>query len=151
MNYDDLLEHAKIEGLQVKELPLQSADGRIRGDRIAIREDIETTTEKACKLAEELGHHHTTVGNIIGENGKQERQARFWAYEHQIGLEGLIRAFDARCQNTYEAADFLGVTEEFLIDAIYAYKGKYGPYVRIGQHTIIFEPTLYVIERIERR
>ena len=45
---------------------------------IAINTSVNTTTEKACVLAEELGHHYTSVGNIIdmdsSSNRKQERQ-----------------------------------------------------------------------------
>lgn len=52
--YEELLEEAREEGLVVKEKDLQSCDGRIKGNKIAIRKDIETTAEKADTLAEEL-------------------------------------------------------------------------------------------------
>ena len=89
-NYESLLEVACSEGLIVKEKPLQSSDGRIKGNRIAIRKDLATTTAKACVLAEELGHHYTSVGNIIDmsgiQNRKQERQARLHGYKRLVGL-----------------------------------------------------------------
>ena len=82
MDYEALLVEADKDGLIVKEKPLQYNNGRVKGNRIAIRKDIETSAEKACVLAEELGHHHTTVGNILdmsdAGNRKQERQARLW-------------------------------------------------------------------------
>ena len=82
--YEELLDTAHAEGLIVKEMPLHSSDGRINGNRIAIRKNIDTTIEKACVLTEELGHHYTSVGNIIDMeytgNRKQERQARLWGY-----------------------------------------------------------------------
>ena len=62
--YEALLDEACDIGLIVKEKPLQYNNGRIKGNRIAIRQDINTTTEKACVLAEELGHHHTSVEQI---------------------------------------------------------------------------------------
>ena len=81
--YEILLDNAYNDGMLVKEKPLQGSDGRIKGNKIAIREDM-TIPEKACALAEELGHHETSVGNIIdmtsAANRKQERQARLWAY-----------------------------------------------------------------------
>ena len=44
----------------------------------------------ADTLAEELGHHYTTVGDILDQtnvsNRKQERLARVWAYNRRIGL-----------------------------------------------------------------
>ena len=68
MTYDELLIEADKEGLLVKELPLQSGDGRCRGRRIAIRQDIPTLKKKADVLAEEMGHYHTTVGRIIEQD-----------------------------------------------------------------------------------
>lgn len=49
---------------------------------IAINTSIRNRTEKTCVLAEELGHHYTSIGNILDmndvRNRKQERQARLW-------------------------------------------------------------------------
>ena len=83
---------------------------------IGITTDIDTSAEKACVLAEELGHHHTSVGDILDMtdigNRKQERQARLWGYNRLIGLAGLIKAYESGCQDKYEVAEFLGVTDE---------------------------------------
>ena len=66
-------------------------------------------TEKACVLAEELGHHYTTVGDIIdqkeSENRKQERRARIWAYHEMISLSDLVDCYHSRYQNKYEVAE----------------------------------------------
>ena len=89
MNYDFLIDVAWQEGLSVKEKPFRTYDGRIKDKSIYIRKDM-TPTEKACVLAEELGHHYTTVGNILDQsdvgNRKQELKARLWAYDKHIGL-----------------------------------------------------------------
>ena len=150
--YEALLNEACDIGLTVKEKPLKYNNGRIKGSRIAIRQDIDTTTEKACVLAEELGHHHTSVGNIldmsIAGNRKQERQARLWAYNKQIGLTGLIRAYEAECTNRYETAEYLEVTEEFLEECIQCYRDKYGEYKIVDNYTIYFIPHLAVFKRI---
>ena len=148
MTYEELLNEADIAGLIVKEKPLQSSDERIFGNRIAVRKNIPTLKEKSCVLAEELGHYYTTVGNIIDmqdiRNVKQERKARVWAYDELIGLTGLIRAFERCCQSRYEIADFLGVTEEFLSDALNYYKVKYGESTVIDHYIIRFIPSLMV-------
>lgn len=148
MTYEELLNEADIAGLIVKEKPLQSSDGRIFGNRIAVRKNIPTLKEKSCVLAEELGHYYTTVGNIIDmqdiRNVKQERKARVWAYDELIGLTGLIRAFECCCQSRYEIADFLGVTEEFLSDALNYYKVKYGESTVMDHYIIRFIPSLMV-------
>lgn len=152
LSYEDLLIDSTKEGLIVKEMPLTSADGRIDGNRIAIRQDIGTTAEKACVLAEEMGHHYTATGNILDQtqtsNRKQEQAGRLWAYNKQIGLAGIIQGFKRRCQNRHELAEYLQVSESFLQEALECYRKKYGNCTEIDNYTIIFEPSLTVIEKI---
>ena len=118
---------------------------------IAIREDM-TIPEKTCALAEELGHHETSVGNILdmtsATNRKQERQARLWAYNKQIGLIGLVRAFEHGCQNRFEIAEYLEVTEEFLEECIECYRNKYGICKRVDNYVVYFIPQLSVMKLI---
>lgn len=152
MIYEALLDEAHQEGLTVKEKPLKYNNGRIKGKRIAIRKDIETTTEKACVLAEKLGHYHTTVGDITDlsdpQNRKQERQARLWGYNKLIGLTGIIQAFRAGCHSRHETAEYLGVTEQFLQECIDCYTEKYGEYTKIDNYIIFFIPNLAVMEEV---
>ena len=119
---------------------------------IAINTSVNTTTEKACVLAEELGHHYTSVGNIIdmdsSSNRKQERQARLWAYNKQIGLKGLVRAYEHGCTASHEIAEYLDVTEEALQECIEFYRDKYGEYKIINNYTIYFIPYLAVFKKI---
>lgn len=97
MTYEQLLTVADQKGLAVKEHPLTDHDGLLKGKRIAIRKDIETQAEKSCVLAEELGHHYTSSGDILDQtdvmNQKQEYRARLYGYNLKIGLTGLIRGF----------------------------------------------------------
>lgn len=151
LTYDELLAAANEKGIIVREKSLSGNDGRIMGNRIAIRKDM-TTTEKACVLAEELGHHETTVGNIIDMsvswNRKQERQARLNGYNRMIGLMGIVKAYEARCQNQHEIAEFLNVTEEYLLECIECYRDKYGTMKSIDNYTIYFIPNLAVMKMI---
>ena len=144
MNYEQLLTAADQEGLLVKEQPLTGHDGLIRGSRIAIRKDIKTQVEKSCVLAEEIGHYRTSFGNILDqskvESRKQEYRARLYGYNLKIGLAGLIRAYEARCRDRYEMAEYLDVTEEYLEEAIDCYKSKYGLYASVDNYIIYFEP-----------
>ena len=152
MTYDDVLKEAEDTGLIVKEKPLKSSDGRICNNRVAIRRTIPTTIEKTCVLAEELGHHHTSVGNILDmndvRNRKQERQARLWGYNKLIGLTGIIKAFRAGCQSRHEVAELLDVTDEFLKECIDCYRDKYGVCTEIDNYIIYFIPHLAVMEKI---
>lgn len=148
--YEILLDEANDKGLIVKEKSLQSSNGRIKGNRIAIRKDLKTTVEKACVLAEELGHYETTVGDILemssSWNRKQERQARLNGYNRMIGVFGIIRAYEAGCQAQHEIADFLNVTEEYLLECIECYRDKYGEMKSIDNYVVYFIPNLAVIK-----
>lgn len=130
----------------------ESLKGIYIDGNIAINTSVNNTVEKACVLAEELGHHHTSVGNIIDmenvSNRKQERQARFWGYNKLIGLTGIVRAFQAGCQSRHEVADLLDVTEEYLQECIDCYRDKYGVYTEIDNYTIYFIPNLAVMEKV---
>ncbi len=150
--YEILLDEANDKGLIVKEKSLQSSNGRIKGNRIAIRKDLKTTAEKACVLAEELGHYETTVGDILemssSWNRKQERQARLNGYNRMIGVFGIIRAYEAGCQDQHEIADFLNVTEEYLLECIECYRDKYGEMKSVDNYMVYFIPNLAVIKII---
>ena len=150
--YEILLDEANDKGLIVKEKSLQSSNGRIKGNRIAIRKDLKTTAEKACVLAEELGHYETTVGDILemssSWNRKQERQARLNGYNRMIGVFGIIRAYEAGCQAQHEIADFLNVTEEYLLECIECYRDKYGEMKSVDNYMVYFIPNLAVIKII---
>ena len=147
MNTLEILEaEACKDGIEIIERPFSS--DRIKGlycdYTVALNNSIDTTAEKACVLAEELGHHNTTSGNIVDlsqtENRKQERRARIWAYNKQIGLTGLIDAYRSGCRNRHEIAEFLEVTESFLQDAVDCYHEKYGVCTKIDNYIIYFQP-----------
>lgn len=143
MSYEELLREADKLGIIVKELNLKTRKGRCCGKRIAIDKKL-STKEKACVLAEELGHFHKTVGDISNQNKinnrKQEIIARRWGYEKSVGILGLINAFNNNCKNAYEMADFLGVTKEYLDECIEYFKFKYGARYEIDEYIVYFLP-----------
>lgn len=144
MTYEEL--QLQNDTLNIQEMCLSDVDG-LKGfyvnGNIAIERDM-TSTEKACVLAEELGHHYTTVGNILdqskAENRKQERRARLWAYQKAFDLIDLVSAYKHGCRNRYEIAEYLEVTESFLQEALDTYKEKYGPYTKVDRYVVYFEP-----------
>lgn len=155
MNYDELLKASDAIGLITKEKDLQAYDGRIKGRRVAIRRSIKTQRKKACVLAEELGHYFTSAGCILDEKDadarKQELQARMWAYDLQIGLAGIVSAKRAGCTTVYEAAEYLDVPEDFLKDAIQAYRSRYGEQIPYHGCIVCFEPYLDVLTESEAK
>lgn len=151
--YEYLQDEACEDGIDVIDYTFHS--NRIKGlycdGVVAIREDM-TIPEKTCALAEELGHHKTSVGNILDMtsaiNRKQERQARLHGYNRLIGLVGIIHAFNAGCQNKYEIADYLDVTEEYLEECIACYRDKYGICKQVDNYLIYFIPQLSVMKLV---
>jgi len=150
LSYEDLLIEAEDSGLIVKEKPLPLSDGRIKGNRIAIRQDIPTLAEKACVLAEELGHYHTASGDILDQssvaNRKQERYGRVHAYNRLVGLIGLIDVYKHHCESLYDAAEHLHVSEDFLAESISYYRSKYGVCTTVDNYVVYFEPHIGVLE-----
>ena len=128
LTYDEILKFADDEGLSVKEKKLKGSDGRIFDKRIAIRKDIDSTIEKSCVLAEEIGHYMTTSGDIVDINDvdgqKQEYRARLYGYNIKIGLMGIVKAIQSGCHSLHDVAVYLDVTEEYLLDALDCYKSK---------------------------
>lgn len=130
----------------------ESLKGIYIDGNVAINTSVSNSAEKTCVLAEELGHHHTSVGNILDmddmRNRKQERQARLWGYNKLIGLTGIITAFCAGCQSRHEIAELLDVTEEYLQECIDCYRGKYGVCAEVDNYIIYFIPRLAVMEKV---
>ncbi|MDO4267422.1 MAG: hypothetical protein Q4C73_03030 [Eubacteriales bacterium] len=145
MRSEELLAETDALGIPVTEKPFRTYDGRIKNNKIYLRTGL-SDAQKACVLAEELGHYHTTVGDIIDQQSvsdvKQELRARSWAYDKMIGLFGLVEAYRHGCTSLYEVANYLDVTEVFLRDALEAYRRKYGTGVRCRDYYISFEPNL---------
>ena len=151
LTYEELLIESESQNLIVKEKNLPGYNGRIYKNRIAISKNL-NMSEKKCVLAEELGHHYTSVGNILNmedlSNRKQERQARLWGYNKLIGLTGIVNAFEAGCQSAYETAEFLEVTVEYLQECINCYRDKYGICTEIDNYIIYFIPNLAVMAKV---
>ena len=153
MNYEILLIEADRSNVDVYERIMKPRVKGLYADNIiSINKIIPNDTEKGCVLAEELGHHHTSIGDIIDQsrllNRKQEKRARSWAYERLVPLHKIIEAYNVGVRNRYELADYLGVTEPFTDEAINRYKEEFGLYATIEEYTIYFEP-LGVLERLQ--
>lgn len=147
--YEKLLSRANNEGIRVKEIDLGTEEecGYYCNSKILINSRM-SDKQKYIVLAEELGHHYTTFGDITNQcnirNRKKELIARRWGYEHTVSLIGLINSFEHGCKNKYEISEFLGVTVEYLDECIESYKKKYGVSYFLDQYCIIFEPNLSI-------
>ena len=126
MKYESLLD--EYGALEVSEISMPF-EGLYYDGKVWIKKDL-SSNKKACILAEEIGHHETTVGNILDQsqigNMKQEYIARKWAYKKLLPLSSIRKAVSFGHTEIYSMAEYLGVCEEFLADCI-----KY--YIDIGE------------------
>ena len=106
--YELLLDEAAQNGVVVFEhVAFDShSDGLIEGDVIGLSDRLESSVERACTLAEEIGHHKLNCGNILNQkdtsNRKQEQKARLWAYYRMVTIDKLIAAWEAGCRNRFD-------------------------------------------------
>ncbi len=153
--FEEMLCAAGEADIKVVEMDfLSSSKGVCSGNRIGIRKDM-TDHEKACILAEELGHHELTVGNIIDQtdanNRKQENKARNWSFDRLFSLEDILAAHLAGSRNASEVAEFLGITPEFLQDALTAYRSRFGIIHKIESYLITINDIGYAITETEQK
>ena len=144
--YEKLLQKGADANLQIFEnynFRYTKIKGLYCDGSVALSKDLDSR-EKTAILAEELGHHYTSSGNILDQslaaNRKQEYRARLWAYNNRIGLKGIIDATLSGCRSLEGMAEFFSVSEEFVAEALNTYKEKYSPCTIVDNYLITFEP-----------
>lgn len=119
---------------------------------ILLHKNIDTSAERTCVIAEEVGHYFTTVGDILDKTelhkAKEEEKARRWATNELIDPTMFIDAFKAGVSNRWELSHFLGLTEEFIEEALVYFKKLYGERITISEYTIHFDP-LWIFKSFE--
>ncbi len=151
--YEKLLDEAKDNNVAIYE-KYDLSGTRLQGlycdGSIALSNKLETEAEKFSILNEEMGHHFTSTGDIIDmsdtSNRKQELRARLWGYNNAIGLSGIIRAYKHGCRSRQDMADFFGVSEQYLCEALETYAAKYSPFTQVDNYIIYFDPSFGVLE-----
>ena len=100
--------------------------------------------EKHCILAEEIGHHETTYGDITDindiRNWKLELVARRWGYEKIVSLDKLIDCHVKGYKSLEEVCTHLEITAEYLKTSIDHYLSRHGLYVHHRGYQIAFDP-----------
>lgn len=81
--YEELLDEAHNHNIEVYEMPMLPRNRGLYSDGIVwVNKFTPYTVGKACILAEELGHYHTSTGDILDQSDlrhrKQELRARQW-------------------------------------------------------------------------
>jgi Zn-dependent peptidase ImmA (M78 family) len=130
MKHSELIKLLYNDELEIVELPMSTAIKGLYADNIiAINKNINTTAERICVLAEELGHYFTSVGDILNlkieSNRKQEIRAKNWAIQKLVPFDELVYAHQQGYVNVYELAEYFDVTEDFMKEAVLFYQRKY--------------------------
>lgn len=141
--YEQLLaenEHIKIK--DTHSLP-DGYSGFYKDGIILIDKDL-SETRKAEVLYEELAHHKLTYGNILDQskdiNRKFENYARRHGYEAALPLRIIVEAHNYGVSNLYELADYVQLSEKYIVEILEHYKNKYGIHTQYGTYLIQFEP-----------
>lgn len=141
--YEDLcINNENINIEETSRLPKFQPGCYING-KIYIKNDL-SDMKKAEVLYEELGHHEKTYGNILDQtkwiNRKFENYAVRHGYETALPLRLIIEAYYHGVSNLYELADYVQLSEEYILKVIDVYKKKYGLDVYYKGYVIKFEP-----------
>lgn len=145
--YEKLLIKAEKLGIRVREVDFGVNDevGYYSNNKILINNRL-NEKQKHGVLAEELGHHNKTCGDISDqtklENRKKELLARREGYKFILEPLDLIYAFRCGCNNSYEIADFYEITEKELNEIIKDFKKQHGIGKKFDKYYVKFEPTL---------
>lgn len=141
--YEQLLaenEHIKIK--DTHSLP-DGYSGFYKDGIILIDKNL-SETRKAEVLYEELAHHKLTYGNILDQskwiNRKFESYAKRHGYEAALPLRIIVEAHHYGVSSLYELADYVQLSEKYIVEILGHYKQKYGYSARYGKYVIQFEP-----------
>lgn len=137
-----LIEHDYIEVRETDVMP-NDLHGLWLGDLILIKRNL-SETRKAEVLYEELAHHKLTYGNILDQskdiNRKFENYARRHGYEAALPLRIIVEAHNYGVSSLYELADYVQLSEKYIVEILEHYKNKYGIGTNYANYAITFEP-----------
>lgn len=142
--YEELLDLAhENKRLKVKEVDFEGDCGYYSDECVLLSRES-TFAKKTEILAEEIGHHDTTVGNIVGQSTvsdiKQEKRARIKGYSYVLPISRIVKALLNYCISLQDMSEYLGVGEEYICESLDYYKSKYGLYYECKDYTLFFEP-----------
>lgn len=93
-------------------------------------------------VAEEIGHHLTTVGDIVDQDTnlkrKQERQARDIGASLVVSPSDIIDCYENGCKTIDDCVINLGVTNQVFEDAISYYARRFNGIKTENGYTIFF-------------
>lgn len=152
--YEKLLVKAENIGIRVKEIDFGIDDevGYYCNNKILINSRL-NEKQKHCVLAEEMGHHVKTYGDITDqskiENKKQELVARRHGYTFILKPLDIVYAMKCGCKDVCEIAEFYELTANQVTDIMNDFKKQYGLGKRFDKYFIAFEPTFAFVKMFD--
>lgn len=129
---EELTDEASEIGIDVqqREIPVPGMSAAYikteTGEHIILRRDG-TQAERACWLAEELGHHYTGADRRLHysavDDWRAEAKARKWAHDRLLSPDAISTAA-RNTDDIYEIAFTLNVSVEFLRESIDWYMAR---------------------------
>lgn len=111
-------------------------------DNVVYLNPKQSTIELTSTIAEEIGHHLTSVGNIISqdtnEKRKQEQKARDLGSTLIVVPKDFIDCYNERFTFMWESAEYLGITTEALKEAVKTYSKMYPNGLSYKNYRIVF-------------
>ncbi|MET3658123.1 ImmA/IrrE family metallo-endopeptidase [Sporosarcina psychrophila] len=146
MRYDTLvLEYPQLLIIEVKDIPKGLAG--LYTDNMILIDKYRGRYEKHCILAEEIGHHETTYGDITNLKNVRERKlelvARRWGYEKIVSLDKLIECYEMGYKSLEEVCTHLEITASYLKKSVDHYSSRHGISIHHNGYRIGFDP-LYI-------
>lgn len=143
--YEKLLIKAEDLGIRVREIDFGTDEecGYYNNNKILINSRI-SEQQKKIVLAEELGHHFKTYGDICDqnklENIKQENIARRKGFEFILEPLDLVYAYRCGCKSIHEIAEFYDISEKKLNEILIDFKKQYGLGKKFDKYYVTFQP-----------
>ncbi len=145
MSYEALI--AEYPKIVIKEVILPRGLAGLYFDNEIHLDKHRSKYEKHCILAEEIGHHETTHGDITDlksmRNWKIELVARRWGYEKIVSLSKLVECYELGYTSLDEVCTYLEITEAYLKSSIDHYSSRHGIFTEYRGYEIYFDP-LYI-------
>ena len=142
MSYEALI--AEYPQIDIKEVLLPKGLAGVYFDNEIHLDKRRGKYEKHCILAEEIGHHETTYGDItdfnVLWNWKLELVARRWGYEKIVSLDKLIDCYEKGFKSLDEVCIHLEITAEYLKTSIDHYSSRHGISVIHRGYEMFFDP-----------
>lgn len=153
---EKLLSNYNLLKVKKVDLPNKETKGYYRRNKkhpngiVLLNENVDYYVQNGI-LAEEIGHHETTYGKILGaytndsqnhiNDLKQELKARRYGHDLAVPLQKLIDCYEQGVWgHLYDMCLSMGIDRSYFSEVIEDYKVRYGPFVEHNGYVINFEP-----------